>query len=175
MKKGTKLSKSSKAKKSAGATKRGTPKAAAKKRAAPAKKSAVSAKKAATPKRMALRADLGAPVEGFFDKQPLHIRPILDELRAMISEVLPNASSSLKWGMPFYELAGEIVCALAGFKGHVNLILPGPPGTYADPGGLLEGEGKTGRHLKVRSLDELPRDAVRAWLVTARERAQKQS
>jgi hypothetical protein len=53
----------------------------------------------------------------------------------------------------------------------VNLVLPGPPGTYADPGGLLEGDGKTGRHLQLRSVDELPRDAVRAWLRTAAQRA----
>jgi len=29
---------------------------------------------------------------------------------------------------------------------------------------LLLGEGKTGRHLELRTLDELPREAVRGWL-----------
>jgi hypothetical protein len=112
-------------------------------------------------------------VDGFFAKQPPHLRPILDELRGLVAGAAPGASSSLKWGMPFYTLAGETVCALAGFKAHVNLILPGPPGTYADPEGLLEGDGKTGRHLKVRSLDQLPRAAVKGWLRTAADRARK--
>ncbi len=120
---------------------------------------------------MGPRADLGAPVDGFFAKQPPQLRPILDALRTMIEAAAPRATSSLKWGMPFYELGGETLCALAGFKAHVNLILPGPPGTYTDPDGLLEGEGKTGRHLKIRSLEELPRDAVRRWLRTAVARA----
>ena len=76
--------------------------------------------------------------------------------------------------MPFYTVGGETLCALAGFKAHVNLILPGPKGTYADPDDLLEGEGSTGRHIKVRSLDELPRAAVRGWLRVAAKRARAQ-
>jgi hypothetical protein len=126
------------------------------------------------PKRMAAkRADLGAPVDGFFAKQPQHLRPILDELRRLVNEAAPDASSSLKWGMPFYQLDGNTLCALAGFKSHVNLILPGAPGTYEDPAGILEGEGKTGQHLKLRSLTELPRDAIRGWLRTATDRARQ--
>jgi len=117
------------------------------------------------------RADLGAPVDGFFAKQPPGLRPILDELRKLVGEAAPDAASSIKWGMPFYMLGGNTMCALAGFKAHVNLILPGPPGTYADPGGLLEGDGKTGKHLKIRSLEELPRAEVRAWLRLAADRA----
>ena len=134
---------------------------------------APAAKRRAPAKKVAPRADLGAPVEGFFAKQPAPLRPILDRLRLLVGEAAPAATSSIKWGMPFYELDGEIVCALAGFKAHVNLILPGPPGTYADPKRLLEGEGKTGRHLKVRTLDELPDAAVRGWLRTAAARARK--
>lgn len=59
-------------------------------------------------------------------------------------------------------------------KAHVNLILPGPPDTYADPDGLLEGDGKTGRHLEVRSVDQLPQAPVRGWLRTAAAQARKQ-
>ena len=91
----------------------------------------------------------------------------------MRSTQRPDARSSLKWGMPFYEIGGNTYCALAGFKAHVNLILPGGPGTYADPDRILEGEGKTGQHLKLRSLDELPRNTVRGWLRTAAARARK--
>ena len=130
-------------------------------------------KKPTPARKPAPRADLGAPVDGFFAKQPPQLRAILDELRTLVVEAAPDATSSLKWGMPFYTVSGETMCALAGFKAHVNLILAGPPGTYADPDGLLEGDGKTGRHLKLRALDDLPRAAVRGWLRTAAERARK--
>ena len=131
------------------------------------KKKAPAKKQAAAPKKMAPRKDFGAPIDGFFTKQPPHLRAILDELRALVEQAAPDAVSSLKWGMPFYTLDGKMLVALAAFKSHVNLILSGPPGTYADPDGRLEGEAKSGRHLKVRSVEELPRDAVKKWLRAA--------
>ncbi len=137
-------------------------------KSSPAKKA--PAKKAPA-KLYAKRADLGAPVAGFFAKQPPALRPILDELRAMVGEAAPEATSQIKWGMPFYSIGEEMMCALAGFKAHVNLILPGPPGTYPDPDSRLEGDGKTGKHLKLRALDDLPRAAVRDWLRLAANRA----
>jgi hypothetical protein len=117
------------------------------------------------------RKDLGAPVEGFFAKQPPELRAILDQLRALIAEAAPEATAVTKWGMPFYSVGANTLCAVAAFKAHINLILPGPPGTYADPDGLLEGDGKTGKHLKLRPTDALPHAAVRAWLRTAASRA----
>jgi hypothetical protein len=144
------------------------------KAAAPKPKTKTASKKPATkaaPVKFGARKDLGAPVDGFFAKQPPHLRPILDQLRAMIAEAAPEATATTKWGMPFYSVGENTLCALAAFKAHVNLILPGPPGTYADPGGLLEGDGKTGKHLKLRALAELPRPAVRGWLKTAAARA----
>jgi hypothetical protein len=124
-------------------------------------------------KKMGPRADYGAPVDGFFAKQPPPLRAILEALRKLVEEAAPDSVASLKWGMPFYTLDGGTMCALAGFKSHVNLILAGPPGTYADPDGLLEGDGKTGRHLKLRALDDLPRNAVRGWLRVAAALARK--
>jgi hypothetical protein len=130
------------------------------------------AKKSAAQKT-APRADYGAPVDGFFSKQPPHLRAILAELRKLIEETAPDAQSSLKWGMPFYTLDGATMCATSAHKSHVNLILSGPPDAFNDPAGRLSGEGKTGRHLKLTALDELPRDAVRGWLRTAAEIARR--
>ena len=91
--------------------------------------------------------DFGAPVDGFFARQPPHLREILVELRSMVEAAAPEATGSIKWGMPFFGIGGEMLCALGAHRAHVNRILPGPPGTYADPEGLLEGEGRTGKHL----------------------------
>ena len=118
-------------------------------------------------KTTARRADFGAPIDGFFGRQAPQLRVILEALRKLVEEAAPDATASLKWGMPFFTIGREMMCALAGFKSHVNLILAGPPGAFEDPDGLLEGGGKTGRHLKLRTLDELPRQAVRSWLRAA--------
>jgi hypothetical protein len=169
MKKRTKAAKTparTAAKKASASTKKAV--APAKKTRSPASKPAAAAKKAPRSRPMnPRRADFGAPIEGFFAKQPAALRPILEELRGLVEEAAPGASAALKWGMPFYTLGGKPLCALAGFKSHVNLILAGPPGTFADPDDLLEGDGKTGKHLKLRTLTELPRAAIRRWLKSA--------
>jgi hypothetical protein len=113
------------------------------------------------------RADFGAPIDGFFTKQPLHLRSILETLRQLVEQAAPDATASLKWGMPVYSIGSAMMCALGGHKAHVNLILAGPPGAFVDPEGVLTGAGKTGRHLMLRHVDELPRAAVRGWLRTA--------
>jgi hypothetical protein len=74
-------------------------------------------KKPAAPKKYERRADLGAPIDGFFAKQQPHLRPILEELRKLVEEAAPDATSAIKWGMPFYTVGGQMMCALAGFKG----------------------------------------------------------
>ena len=88
-------------------------------------------------------------------------------MRALVDETAPDAQGSLKWGMPFYTLGSTMVCALTSHKTHVNLVLSGPSASFADPDGRLEGTGKTGRHLKLRALEELPRAQVRRWVRTA--------
>jgi hypothetical protein len=154
------------------APKKAAPKKAVAKKAAPRKPASTKAVAQAKPApKMAPRADLGQPVDGFFKKQPPHLRPITDALRTLVAEAAPDATSSIKWGMPFYEVGEGMMCAIGAHKSHVNLILSGPPGTFEDPDGLLAGDGKTGRHLKVTRVDELPRDDVRRWLRIAADRA----
>jgi hypothetical protein len=133
----------------------------------PARAKTPGAKKAVAAGKPAPRADLGAPVDGFFARQPPALRAILEELRKLIEATAPAATSSIKWGMPFYTLGGKMMCALGAHRAHVNLILAGPPDAFADPAGILEGDGKTGRHLKLRTLDDLPRAEVRGWVRTA--------
>jgi hypothetical protein len=159
-------------------------KAAARKRPATAtERGATKAKTTAKPKAKAAaraparaamrRADLGAPVDGYFQKQAPPKRAILDELRAAVDRAGPDAAGALKWGIPFYTIGGHMFCAMAGHAAHVNLILPGPPGTYPDPDGILEGGGKTGKHLKVRPGETIPAAQVKAWLGIAATRARE--
>jgi hypothetical protein len=119
------------------------------------------------------RADLGAPVGLFFERQPPRLRPILDELRSLVEQAAPDAAASLKWGMPWYSIEGRMMCSITAHKAHVNLVLMGRPDAFPDPDGLLLGDGKGGRHLRMGSIDELPRERVRIWLETAAELARE--
>lgn len=140
------------------------PKKAAKKAsstAGPSKRSASSSR------RPAQRADLGAPIDGFFAKQPPALRAILEALRKLVESTVPDAQSAIKWGMPFYTLHGQMMVALGAHKSHVNLILAGPPAAFHDPEGRLTGSAKGGRHLKLTALDQLPQNAARTWIKAA--------
>ncbi len=119
------------------------------------------------PKKPAPRADFGAPIDGFFARQPPQFRVILETLRKMVEEAAPDVESSIKRGMPFFSIRRGMMCALTGHKSHVNLVLSGPSTAYVDPDGLLTGTGKSGRHLKLTALRDLPRAKVRGWLRTA--------
>lgn len=135
------------------------------------KKPEKTATKKPAPKKPATRADLGAPIDGFFAKQPAVLLPTLVALRALVEKAAPEATSSIKWGMPFYEIGKSTVCAITAHKAHVNLVLSGPPETFPDPDGLLTGDGKTGRRLVLRAGDAIPTARVKKWLDAAAKRA----
>jgi len=151
------------------ASRRASSKKTAANRVAPRK----TASKKTTPTRPGSRPDFGAPIDNFFEKHPPHLRAILDKLRRLVEQVAPDARSSIKWGMPWFTVDDKMVCSLTGHKAHVNLVLIGPAGAFDDPDGRLSGSSKAGRHLKLRSLEELPEEAVRAWLRTAVTLARK--
>jgi hypothetical protein len=148
-------------------------KIAAKKAAAKKPAAKRVATKRTAPAKPGRRADLGAPIDGFFAKHPPALRAVLEELRTLVEAAAPDATSSIKWGMPFFTLDGAMMCALGGHKTHVNLILSGPPEAFDDPNGRLDGTAKIGRHLKLRSVDEIPRADVRRWLRVAAEIARQ--
>jgi len=135
------------------------------------RQAAILVRRAAAPKR----ADFGTPIDSFFDKQPPELRAILDDLRSLIAEIAPAATASLKWGMPWFSVGGKRMCSLTAHKAHVNLVLVGPPDAFPDPGRLLRGGGKGGRHLQIRNLAELPRASVRTWLGIAAQTARSQA
>lgn len=53
-------------------------------------------------------------------------RRLLEELRALIESLVPEAEQALAWGMPTYRLHGNLVHFAAG-KHHIGLY-PGPAG-----------------------------------------------
>lgn len=95
------------------------------------------------------------PVEQFIRNASPTVRPVLQDLRELVRQAIPDAKEEIKWGRPVYSL-NHIVCYLAAAGDHANL------GFYRgieleDPKGLLEGEGKKLRHIKVYRTEEIRR------------------
>jgi hypothetical protein len=111
---------------------------------------------------------------GFLEAYDPHIADLALALREVILEEAPDASESIYqvytvaiW-FGFSGKMKDMFCYIATNAGHVNLGFP--HGTsMPDPNRLLEGEGKTMRHIKFRSRSDLERPFVRRYIQAAME------
>src|SRR5436853_7317703 len=60
-------------------------------------------------------------------------RALLEKLHAQIRKALPQASVSITWGVPVFQMNGRNVCALAAFKDNVALNIFASPDVLTDP------------------------------------------
>jgi hypothetical protein len=111
---------------------------------------------------------------GFLEAYDRHISELALALREVILEEVPDASESIYqvytvaiW-FGFSGKMKDMFCYIATNAAHVNLGFP--RGTsLPDPNGVLEGEGKTMRHIKFKSLRDVERPFVRRYLQAAIE------
>ena len=54
----------------------------------------------------------------YIAKQSADQRALLERLHAIVIEAIPNATTTIKWGVPFYQVNGKNVCVLSrGYRG----------------------------------------------------------
>ncbi len=80
-------------------------------------------------------------------------RPILDHLRALVHQAVPEAGEAIKWGMPHFTYKGKNIAGMAAFKEHCAFMIHGE-GRQGDAGEDA-GMGSFG---KIRSLADVPPD-----------------
>jgi hypothetical protein len=112
-----------------------------------------------------VRADFNQPGKVAIERMPDPQRGIARALDRAIRGAVPGATSVVKWGNACYFLDGRAFASLIATRRGVNLALPGTK--IADPNGLLEGTGKTMRHVKVADAVLARSDSVRALIVAA--------
>jgi hypothetical protein len=123
----------------------------------------MAAAKTATKKPAAKKA-AASPDVRYIAEQPADKAVLLEKLRALVNKGVPDADVSIKWGVPFYQMNGKNICALASFKDHVAINFFAPPNAFVDPGKKLEGSGKGNRTLKVRSAGDIDSASILRWL-----------
>ena len=113
-------------------------------------------------------ADAASP---FLEKLTPEVQALVQELRPLIKDVLPDASERVHMGWKVIQYATttsmrDMIVALVPQRGYVNL-------EFADgvdlPDGaqLLEGTGKRLRHVKIRSAKDVQSQEVRDLLQAA--------
>ncbi|MFX0020332.1 MAG: DUF1801 domain-containing protein [Promethearchaeota archaeon] len=89
-------------------------------------------------------------VEEYIENQKSPQKEICQKLREIILNKFPNIKEEMKYGVPYYGNKYYIVA----LKTHVNLGFSITDLTKKELS-LLEGKGKTTRHLKVNSFEEI--------------------
>lgn len=109
------------------------------------------------------------PFEDFLGGYPAEIQAIAQAARSLIRELLPGAlemvdppSKIVAYGTS-HRYAG-LVCAIAPYRGHVNLMLS-RGASLPDPHGLLSGTGKKARHIRLLQPADLQRPGVRELIL----------
>ena len=110
-------------------------------------------------------------INDYIKKQKSPQKEICQELRRFILETLPGAKEEMKWGAPvFYE--GKFY--IGAFKNSVNLGFS-INGLTEEEKKLFEGSGKTMKHIKFRSLQDIDKEKMMKLLklVARKSRCEK--
>ena len=104
-------------------------------------------------------------VDDHINKLSSPVKAIAERLREIVRDASPDLTEHYKWNMPVYAGTKD-VCYIGAFKKHVNL------GFYRgaelnDRDNLLEGTGKSLRHVKIASLDDIDKRSLSALIKDA--------
>jgi len=105
-------------------------------------------------------------VDEFVEKKVLpEFRPIVAAIRALMKECAPEAEEGISYGVPMY---GKRQGAGLDHAGQNRRLARLPYRRFLpDRYGLLRGAGKHARNVRMRSLDELNRTALKYYIKQA--------
>jgi hypothetical protein len=116
--------------------------------------------------RMDPKRNSASHVDAYIRAKNPKLQPVAAGLRALIKAVAPQVKEGVNpWGLPMFDSSGPFGYLMIG-KSHVTF------GLYAgtsldDPEKLLEGTGKSLRHVKLGSVEDLKRAGLRKLLKSA--------
>ena len=91
-------------------------------------------------------------VDAYIAKSPEFARPILDHVRDLIHDAIPDVEEDIKWSAPFFNYQG-VIGGIAAFKQHCAINLWKAPLILSDA--PKESAGQFGR---ITKLSDLPSD-----------------
>ena len=114
----------------------------------------------ATVERLDVHPGVDAYIEGLGGARA----ELVQGLRELVREAVPEAKEAIYWGVPFFFIGGPI-CYLSAARKHVTFGLTRGDEIAGDSG-LLEGTGATSiRKATIKLHSPVPEAAIRDWLV----------
>jgi hypothetical protein len=94
-------------------------------------------------------------VDKYIERQKSLQREIIQRLRMIILKTFPKIKEEFKWGVPWYDMKFYI----GALRDHVNLGFSIRDLSKKEID-LFEGSGKTMRHIKIFSLDQIDEEKI---------------
>lgn len=104
-------------------------------------------------------------IDVYIAKSADFAKPILTRVREMVHEACPEVQETIKWGSPFFDYKGQMMCAIAAFKKHCALIFWKASLIDGLPPNGDKSRGSFGR---ITSIKELPsKRQFNSWIKAA--------
>ena len=105
-------------------------------------------------------------IDTYIAKSAGFAKPILTHIRDLVHKACPDVEEKMKWGMPFFDYKGEMLCHMASFKQHA--VMGFWKASLMKDTVLVENaksETAMGHLGKLNSLKDLPSDKkITAWI-----------
>ena len=100
-------------------------------------------------------------VASYIQKAPADQQSILQSIRKILMEEVPDITENYKWSRPVYSKKKDLVY-LKTAKAYVTLGFFDVSG-LEDRGNLFEGTGKDMQHVKIRKASDIEEQQLRIW------------
>jgi hypothetical protein len=95
----------------------------------------------------------------------LQHQPIVAALRELMKHCAPDAAEVISYGSPAWK-GNKILSLISPSKTHITFAFE-RGAEFNDQHGLLEGEGKKTRHVKIKNADDINKDALCDYITQA--------
>lgn len=89
-------------------------------------------------------------IDEYIEQFPPETEKLLEEMRALIRSIVPDATETIAYGIPTFDLNGKHLVHFAGYAKHVGL--------YPTPSGMVAFEAELGPYRKGKGTAQFPLD-----------------
>lgn len=105
-------------------------------------------------------------VSEYIENAPLEQKEIMNILRHLIHQNIQDVVEDFKWNRPIFKTTKEFAYFLAN-KNYLTLGFTKNFEKLDDPNKILEGTGKTMRHIKLKKTSDIDIELIKKWFITA--------
>ncbi len=112
--------------------------------------------------------EAGTTVDDFVKSRVLpELQPVVAMLRELMREAAPGAEEIMSYGIPAYK-GRRILAVISPTKKDITFSFS-RGAEFEDRYGLLRGEGKISKHIKIKNIRDVNKDAIRYYIRQALE------